>query len=58
MNENEFELDGKVYVTEPMKDMSCRQCAFYVIDEACISSRCLASQRSDKTQMIYKEKPR
>lgn len=56
MNENEFEFSGKVYVAEPMEDAYCMRCAFYELHEACISSICLASQRSDKTQMIYKEK--
>ena len=56
MNENELEHNGVIYVAEPMEDAHCIRCAFYELHGACISSRCLASQRTDKTQMIYKEK--
>lgn len=56
MNENEFELDGKVYVsTEDYEKMTpCHmQCA---LSEICKDIRCIPQERTDGRNVIFLEK--
>lgn len=58
MSENEFELDGKVYVAVDGHRYSCVSCAFS--DYQCYSRRtipgCISKERKDKRNVIFVEK--
>lgn len=61
MNENEFELDGKVYsevdVSHKNGDNTCDECAFFDDDEMCACApSCLPMFRSDSKTVIFVEK--
>lgn len=62
MNENEFELDGKVYVALPANGDSCYGCSF--INHQCrvmvsdmMIPDCNERTRNDKKNVIFMEKP-
>lgn len=57
MNENEFELDGKVYVAVDCIK-SCRECAFIRNRLACAKAKkvCLSQNRADKRHVVLVEK--
>lgn len=61
MNENEFELDGKVYVAESY-DIGetfnlCGNCSFRCRSELCeIAPSCGWQDRKDKQNVIFTEK--
>ena len=60
MNENEFELGGKAYVSVKSKNgASCEGCSFVGVGLYCISDshpKCIGKLRSDKTSVIFVEK--
>lgn len=58
MNENEFELDGKVYVAVVADGKSCSGCALKF--RPCYSTEypyCIGSDRKDGRDVIFVEKP-
>lgn len=60
MNENEFELNGKVYVAVDNKE--CDGCAFSYGDDGSVTDgcgvcpRCYPSEREDDRSVIFVEK--
>jgi len=58
MNENEFELDGKVYVANHEEGLSCSSCVF--LEYPCYSWKvppCSGADRFDGKTVIFMEKP-
>lgn len=56
MNENEFELDGKVYVAVGVTHESCHGCAVY--HKFCsLAPMCIQEKRKDNRNVIFVEKP-
>lgn len=56
MDENEFEINGDVYVATKSED-SCAGCAFEFKQIRCINSpECSPQERSDRIGVIWLEK--
>ena len=56
MNENEFELDGKVYVATEYRDESISCIAQCALSGICDDVRCLPYERTDGRNVIFVEK--
>ena len=60
MNEDEFELNGKLYVSEKAKSKSsCSGCSLFYSAFSCISDnhpKCIGKTRKDGRNVIFVEK--
>lgn len=48
-------VDGRVYKAFPYDSDICDVCEFVNLCEACVEATCMASERSDKKQVAFKQ---
>ena len=50
-----FDFNGIKYVTVKQKDVYCDECTFFeeILEGECENLKCAASERSDKTNVIF-----